>query len=269
MHVESSRSGMEGISALSAAELKGTPYDLVLLDYHMPHMSGLDVAKSLETTLKKVPKIIALSSSIDHKLLHSVKSIVACTEKPIRRQQLLYLICRGVMDKRDDGGKSEFINSGTEENPRFLRPQAPAKTARSRIDSLVGLNCLIVEDNEVNRCVLRDLLANFGLKSKEVVNGVEALAAMDAPGADYDLIITGMQLKVCDNLSSHCFFALFTRYSHASVERNRLHASFARARLHAPHRIAHGRCHLGNAHRLSGSRSHGIFAQADPSCDVA
>ena len=46
------RSGTEGIHALSAAEMRGEPYDVLLLDYHMPSMNGIEVAKLLQQKLQ-------------------------------------------------------------------------------------------------------------------------------------------------------------------------------------------------------------------------
>jgi PAS domain S-box-containing protein len=181
----STRSGSDGVNMLIAAELKCQPFDLVLLDYHMPHMNGIEVAQALEASMKKVPKIIALSSSLDHKILSSVKSIIACTEKPIRKQQLLYMICRGVMSGSFEA--SSLMSVRKERTPRSL---------------LSDVNVLIVEDNEVNRCVLRDLLANFGMRSKEAVNGIEALAIMEKEGSSFGVVIMDVHMPVLNGIDT-------------------------------------------------------------------
>jgi CheY-like chemotaxis protein len=140
-----------------------------------------------------MPKIIALSSSLDHKILNSVKSIVAATEKPIRRQQLLYLICRGAMQESK-------IEEMTGKEGGGLVSLPPAQRERADVSALKGLNVLIVEDNEVNRCVLRDLLSNFGMQSIEAVNGVEGLAAMERAGDTFDIVITDIHMPIMNGV---------------------------------------------------------------------
>jgi CheY-like chemotaxis protein len=163
----------------------------------MPHMNGIDVAIALEKTLKKVPKIIALSSSLDHKLLNSVKSIVACTEKPIRRQQLLYMICRGVMS--DDMNDVEDDDTIAAAAAAVKASSIDHKTKDSLLD---GFSVLIVEDNEVNRCVLRDLLANFGMKSEEAVNGVDALTVMEHNAENFDCVIMDVHMPIMNGIDA-------------------------------------------------------------------
>lgn len=46
-HAISARSGLDGIDILKVRAMKAEPIDLVLLDYHMPAMSGIDVARAI------------------------------------------------------------------------------------------------------------------------------------------------------------------------------------------------------------------------------
>ena len=55
---------------------------------------------------------------------------------------------------------------------------------------------LVVEDQEDNRQILRDLLGNAGYEMIEAENGAEALTAADAQRPD--LILMDIQLPVMD-----------------------------------------------------------------------
>ena len=55
---------------------------------------------------------------------------------------------------------------------------------------------LVVEDQEDNRKILRDLLGNAGYEINEVTNGEEALAAVVAQRPD--LILMDIQLPIMD-----------------------------------------------------------------------
>ena len=86
----SARSGVDGIDMLRSAALKNEPFDVLLLDFHMPHMSGLDVARAV-ARLGLSPKIIAMASSVDAKLASEPNIQAICT-KPVRRGQLMHML---------------------------------------------------------------------------------------------------------------------------------------------------------------------------------
>jgi two-component system, sensor histidine kinase and response regulator len=88
--VASSRSGMDGLDLLRAKALIGEPFELLLLDYHMPYMSGVDVARAI-ARCGLTPRIIALTSSVDRAITQEPNISSVCA-KPIRRGQLLHMI---------------------------------------------------------------------------------------------------------------------------------------------------------------------------------
>ncbi len=59
---------------------------------------------------------------------------------------------------------------------------------------------LVVEDQEDNRRIMRDLLVNAGYEVIEAVNGVEAVAM--AASAKPDLILMDLQLPLIDGLEA-------------------------------------------------------------------
>ena len=61
--VESVLSGTKGIEKLQQAEAKGTPFDIVFMDWIMPDMDGIDTILRInkEKKIKKIPKFVVIS----------------------------------------------------------------------------------------------------------------------------------------------------------------------------------------------------------------
>ncbi len=154
----SAGSGMDGIDCLRAAAFKEEPFQLVLLDFHMPHMNGVDVARAIGR-LCLSPKIIAFSSSSNHKTLLSEPNILACAVKPIRRGLLIHLIDR--------------IMSGRIVSPAIVVKVVPESF--SKFGAPNGISILLVEDNSTNMQVIGSLLRQARYTVIEAFNGIEAL----------------------------------------------------------------------------------------------
>ena len=63
MRAETATGGQEGLERIRARAAAGRPYDLVLLDHHMPGLDGLEVARAIGGG---GPKVILLSSARAH-----------------------------------------------------------------------------------------------------------------------------------------------------------------------------------------------------------
>jgi CheY-like chemotaxis protein len=63
-----------------------------------------------------------------------------------------------------------------------------------------GLRILAAEDNEVNRTVLKALLAQIGVEPAMVIDGAQAVAAWAS--SDWDLVLMDIQMPVMDGISA-------------------------------------------------------------------
>ena len=158
--VQTSRSGMDGITQLRIAKIKNNPFQVLLLDYHMPIMDGIEVARTISKTNLNDLKIIALSSSLNHKELIKEPNIIAVTSKPIRKYQLIDLIISVL--------NNEIIGK--------IDAKQKSKNNLDEINNVPSNKCImIVEDNEVNRKVLISILQKAGYCTMEAENGIDAL----------------------------------------------------------------------------------------------
>ncbi len=126
------------------------------------------------------------------------------------------------------GTKIEFESSPGKGSTFWFSAQFdvdPAETHPAPLDSAMGglesdLNfygaALVVEDNDVNRMIAREVLQSFGMDVYEASNGVEALDAM--AGRSFDLVLMD------------CFMPVLDGYETTREIRKR-EAAFARARV--------------------------------------
>ena len=181
--------GMEydcSVDAESALELmhlaarQGRPYELAVLDRHMPGpgMDGIDLSRAIrgESTFNN-PHLVMLSSvgdplSPDEPNAAIVDSYLS---KPVRRNELYTCLARAVGKEQPAGSE---LNAG--------RPGTVAATPK------IHGHILLAEDNLVNQEVAMAFLAALGLTVDIVCNGSAALDAWI--GGGYDLILMDCQM---------------------------------------------------------------------------
>lgn len=169
--------GGEALAALRLCRERGEPFDLVILDMHMPAMNGLDVARAIQAddALRTVPRIL-LSSVGDSEPAHTLEAagIARAITKPVRQAELLEYVLAVL---------------GRPGAPRTVAP-LPAPQA-----SLAG-RVLVAEDNGVNQLVARAMLRSLGLECEIAVNGMAALQAWQQGG--FDLVLMDCEMPVLD-----------------------------------------------------------------------
>jgi signal transduction histidine kinase len=84
--------GQEAIQLLKES-IEKKPYDLILLDYHMPHMAGLECAQIIRDMGCLIP-IVFVTGEIGRDIREEISHITNCDIliKPIRRNELLAYI---------------------------------------------------------------------------------------------------------------------------------------------------------------------------------
>jgi CheY-like chemotaxis protein len=170
-------SAQAGLDAARAAAHTGKPFDVVLLDYQMPQMSGIAFLKELraDAALSRTHCLV-LSSLGDRVAVADQLGVTAWLTKPVRRAQLLDVLTS--LAGRSTGIAPASQGDTTPE-PRF---------EHSRV--------LLVEDNRVNQLVAARMLKAFGIEAVVVSDGAQAVAAVQA--APFDLVLMDCQMPVMD-----------------------------------------------------------------------
>jgi signal transduction histidine kinase/DNA-binding response OmpR family regulator len=164
-------SGHEGLQGLRESAAAGREADLVILDHHMPGMTGADVATLMraDSRLKKAP--IVMLTSVDE--AHDGAAFTSLGAdahliKPARASALFDAIVRVL--------QARAAEADIDEPPAAAPPAARALAAQVKTDAAGGgPHILVAEDNEVNQLVITHILQNAGYRFKMAHDGEEAV----------------------------------------------------------------------------------------------
>ncbi|MFQ2690255.1 response regulator [Aeromonas sp. PS2Canimalfood6] len=190
IEVEVADSGQVALAMLVSAERKALPYDLVLMDWRMPGMDGVETVRQMHrANLAQTPSVIMVTAFGREEVreeaeMHGVELPVVLT-KPVTPSTLLEAIASVL-------GKGQHIDSRATERSE-LNASATA--------SLHGARLLLVEDNELNRELASELLQEAGIELCQAVNGQQALDIL-AQDADFDGVLMDCQMPVMDGYTA-------------------------------------------------------------------
>ena len=189
MHVSCADNGAQALTLMTRASESGAPFDLAILDMHMPNMDGLELAKAIKSQPGLADtRLIMLTSAFAACPAgeREQAGIEHCVAKPVRQSELLKIIGRVLNDTRSA--------IPAKETPATAVPARPAPAVSGQV-TLAG-SVLLAEDNPVNQEVAKTFLTRLGLRVDIANNGAEVLALTEA--RRYDLILMDCQMPVMD-----------------------------------------------------------------------
>jgi PAS domain S-box-containing protein len=190
--VSTANSGEEGMRLIIEAGQRGTPFNLLLLDWKMPGMSGLELANqvrqtSLSDTRIDHPPAVIMATAFGREELrkeHDAQVIDAILTKPVTSSALFDTLIR---------------LQGAKGGPVPL-PEATFKETRATLSRIRGARILLAEDNELNQQVAREFLAKGGLSVVIANNGQEALDAVQQQA--FDVVLMDLHMPVMDGFEA-------------------------------------------------------------------
>jgi signal transduction histidine kinase/DNA-binding response OmpR family regulator len=166
-----------GPRAIELVETEGgSHFDLALIDFQMPGMNGLEVARRLPDTLPCV-LLSSVGEAVPREEIRAAK-ISACMNKPIRQRQLYQCLCTLLGNAPESPARSESLAG------------APHATHGRQ------LSVLLVEDNDINQAVAGRMLAKQGCSITIAKNGREAVEMTATQ--DFDLVFMDIQMPELD-----------------------------------------------------------------------
>ena len=177
-------SGAAGLAELQRSATEGRNYDLMLLDWRMPAMDGLEMLRQAHATLAMDLPLVVLMASIfeleqaalasDDLYLHGI------AVKPMTPAGLFEAVTRAYC--------GDFVAGLAH----------PGKSDRR----LAGMRLLVAEDNELNQEVIEQILSRAGAEVVLAANGLAAVAALRLPGARFDAVLMDIQMPLMDGYSA-------------------------------------------------------------------
>ncbi len=175
-------SGEEALRMLGSSPT--LPFALVLLDYHMPGMDGITVAREIKNRPEfGTPTILMLSSGGGPNEAREARAsgIAACLFKPFKQSELLAAVLKAL-------------------NRSVPADAKPYKRAHEADDAGPPLRILLAEDNRVNQVLAVRMLEKRGHTVVAVQNGRQAVEALE--GDSFDLALLDVQMPVMDGLQA-------------------------------------------------------------------
>jgi two-component system sensor histidine kinase/response regulator len=175
-------SGVDAIAAVKLAD-RERPFDLILLDWRMPGMDGIEVARHIkgDKSLRVQPALVIVTAFGREEVnLEAAKAgVERVLLKPVTSSTLLDTLVELFLPERSKVDQLEN---------------------RSASYDLSGLRILLAEDNKINQQIAVELLQSVGAEVEIANNGNEAVQKLLAKGDDphIDVVLMDLQMPEVD-----------------------------------------------------------------------
>ena len=176
---DSVASGPEALEHLRG----GAVYDVVLVDWHMPGMDGVETIRAIQSQMAdaSVPVVCMVNAYGRGKLMEDMAEVSTSgyLTKPVTSSSLFDAV-QTALAQRESGA------AGVAE-----APPSP---------ELAGVRLLLVEDNLINQNVAKGILEQAGAVVAVAENGAVAVELLR--GERYDLVLMDVQMPVMDGFTA-------------------------------------------------------------------
>ncbi|MBP5985929.1 MAG: response regulator [Azonexus sp.] len=175
------RSGAAALGELASAEQAGTPYGLLIVDWKMPGMDGVELLRQIGG---RSSAATVMATAYDHEELQAAlgdQIVGSILSKPATPSSLFDSIVMAL-------------------HPETRRAALPASAPTILSREFSGRRVLLVEDNEVNRELAHEMLTSVGLVVDLAENGLKACECVQRTA--YDLVLMDCHMPVMDGYAA-------------------------------------------------------------------
>ena len=176
---EVAHSGKDALEMVSLRHGRMEPYNLIVVDWQMPEMDGVETTRQIRSEIGDESAIIILTAYNWDDILEEATSagVDSFISKPLFTGNLL----------------DEFKNA-------LKNKAAVSEKKKAELD---GRRILVAEDVEINAQILMNILEMRGIKSEHAINGKVAVDMFsDNPEGYYDAILMDMRMPELDGLQA-------------------------------------------------------------------
>jgi signal transduction histidine kinase/DNA-binding response OmpR family regulator/HPt (histidine-containing phosphotransfer) domain-containing protein len=159
---------------------QGDPFDVALLDFQMPEMDGVMLAREIRALRGERSPVLILLSSVGQQLTaaDSEAGISAVLWKPLKLSQLRERLLETIGRTGAQAGETAEPSEA----------EAPP------------LRILVAEDNPINQTVAIRLLERLGHRGETADNGRQAIERLEEE--PYDVVLMDVQMPVMDGIEA-------------------------------------------------------------------
>ena len=179
-------------------------FDVVLMDYRLPEIDGLATARLIhdlmgETARPRLVALTAMPDDVNGRELLAGQAFDEVVAKPVDLPELLAIVTRHLRSAPNGTARKAaelelFLKDWDELDAAPKRPEP----AQGRPAALARV--LVVEDDEMQRLVLRATLERQGYDVETASDGLSAVRMMREEG--YDLALIDYELPEIDGLAT-------------------------------------------------------------------
>ena len=181
IEAETVQSGTQAVEMVKLSQARQTPYNLIIVDWQMPEMDGVETTRQIRSIIGKDTAVIILTAYnwddiYEEATSAGVDSFIA---KPLFTENLL----------------NELKN--------VLKRKKETLASETRKVSLEGRHVLLAEDMPINAEIMKQILSIRKIESDLAENGRKAVELYNSkPEGYYDAILMDMRMPEMDGLTA-------------------------------------------------------------------
>ena len=195
IHSEAVTSGSEAIEMVKLSQARQEPYNLIIVDWQMPEMDGVETTKNIRSLIGADTAVIILTAYNWDDIYEEAKDagVDSFIAKPLFTENLI----------------NEFKNV-------LKKKKIAAESIRKA--ELEGRRVILAEDIEVNAQIMMKVLSMRKIEADHAVNGKEAVELYkNKPEGYYDAILMDMRMPEMDGLTATRNIRALGREDSASI----------------------------------------------------